>query len=98
MAVPDPDGPAFPRADACTFLDVPAVPLPFPTLILASSNDPYASLDYAGRRALEWKAGIVEMAALGHINGASGLGSWPEGRRLLTAFQSGTGCSIARAG
>ena len=98
VAVPDPDGPAFPRADASTFFNVPEAPLPFPTLILASSNDPYASLDYAERRALEWKAGLVEMGALGHINGASGLGSWPEGRRLLTAFQSGARPSNARAG
>ncbi|MEG9472588.1 MAG: alpha/beta hydrolase [Sphingomonas sanguinis] len=38
---------------------------------------------------------MVEVGALGHINGASGLGSWPEGRRLLTAFRSGTRYSNA---
>lgn len=89
VAVPDPDGPEFPHAEASTFSDAPTAPLPFPTLIVASSNDPYASFEYAEGRAHDWKAGIVEVGALGHINGASGLGSWPEGRRLLTAFRSG---------
>ena len=89
VAVPDPDGPVFPRREAGTFLDVPTVPLPFPALIVASSNDPYASLDHVEARAADWNAGLVEVGAHGHINGASGLGSWPEGARLLTAFRSG---------
>ncbi|MCY1643334.1 RBBP9/YdeN family alpha/beta hydrolase [Methylorubrum sp. SL192] len=89
VAVPDPDGPRFPLAEAGTFADPPSVPLPFPTLILASSNDPYASFKHAERRAFDWKAGIIDVGALGHVNSASGLGAWLEGRRLLTAFRSG---------
>ncbi|WP_338124149.1 alpha/beta hydrolase [Sphingomonas sanguinis] len=61
----------------------------------ADREGEYASLTYAEGRARDWKAGIVEVGALGHINGASGLGSWPEGRRLLTAFRSGTRYSNA---
>lgn len=89
VAVPDPDASAFPCAAAGTFVDVPSAPLPFSTLIVASSNDPYASFAYAERRALEWDAGLINVGALGHINTASGLGAWPEGRSLLTEFQSG---------
>lgn len=88
VAVPDPDGPSFP-AEASSFGMAPSRPLSFPSLIVASGNDPYGSLDYARRRAREWNAGFVEMGNLGHINGSSGLGSWMEGRRLYGAFRAG---------
>jgi predicted alpha/beta hydrolase family esterase len=88
VAVPDPDGPVFPEA-AAGFRSVPAAPLPFPALIVASSDDPYGTPGHARRRAETWGAGLVEIGAHGHINGASGLGDWPEGRRLLAAFAAG---------
>ncbi len=67
-------GLGFPLAEAGTFADPPSVPLPFPALILASTNDPYASFEHAERRAFDWKAGIIDVGALGHVNSASGLG------------------------
>ncbi|RAH96086.1 hypothetical protein DLJ53_33180 [Acuticoccus sediminis] len=90
VAVPDPHGPAFPE-EATTFRDVPSRALPFPALIVASSDDPYGSSEHAHRRAREWNAGIVVIGPHGHINGASGLGRWEEGRRLLDAFRAGLG-------
>lgn len=89
VASPDPDGPAFPRTEAGTFLDVPHTPLPFPTLLLASSDDPYASMTYAYRCAEDWAAGVIDVGPCGHINGASGLGSWPQGAMLRKAFEAG---------
>lgn len=89
VAVPDPDGPAFPTAEAATFRGVPELALPFPALVVASSDDPYGSLEHARRRAAAWGAGLVEVGALGHINDASGLGGWPQGRMLLQAFRAG---------
>lgn len=88
VAVPDPSGPAFP-AEAASFRNVPAGPLPFPALLVASTDDPYGSLAYARQRAGEWRAGLVEIGACGHINGASGLGGWREGRNLFDAFRAG---------
>ena len=55
VAVPDPDGPAFP-VEAASFRDVPARALPFPALILASSDDPYGTTEHARRRARGWGA------------------------------------------
>lgn len=89
VAVPDPDGPEFPREEAGTFANAPSDPLPFPALVVVSSNDPFASADHGKDRAVDWKAGFIDVGALGHINSASGVGSWPEGLRLLTAFRSG---------
>ncbi|PZA11265.1 hypothetical protein DNX69_18375 [Rhodopseudomonas palustris] len=90
VAVPDPDAAAFP-AEAASFGHPPVRPLPFPALIVASSDDPYGSLDYARRRAREWNAGLVIAGAHGHINGASGLGEWQQGRLLFDAFCAGLG-------
>lgn len=57
--------------------------LPFPTLVVASSNDPYCSLPRAQHMAQHWGAACYNAGDLGHINDASGLGDWPEGHALL---------------
>ena len=85
VAVPDPSGPAFP-VEAADFQPVPSDPLGFPSLIVASSDDPYGSVDHAKSRARQWGGEIVSVGARGHLNGQSGLGDWPEGRGLLTGF------------
>ncbi|WP_180900710.1 RBBP9/YdeN family alpha/beta hydrolase [Martelella soudanensis] len=91
VAVPDPGSAAFPAA-AAGFANPPRRPLPFPALIIASANDPYAAPDHVRTRAKEWKAGLVEVGACGHINGASGLGAWAQGRMLMDAFCAGLRC------
>lgn len=88
VAVPDPNSPPFPK-EAAGFADPPRRSIPFPVLIVASSNDPYGSMDYVREKAREWDAGLVEAGALGHINGASHLGEWTQGRMLLEAFRAG---------
>ncbi|HRQ83269.1 MAG TPA: alpha/beta hydrolase, partial [Azospirillaceae bacterium] len=87
---PDPQAAAFP-VEAASFAAVPRAPLPFPALVVASSDDPYADLTYAQTLAADWGAGFVEAGALGHINAASGVGAWTQGRDLLTAFRAGLG-------
>lgn len=82
VAPPDPSGPAFP-AEAVSFAPAPRRPLPFPTIIVASSNDPYGSIDHAVGLASAWGADLAPAGALGHINGASGLGVWGWGQALL---------------
>ncbi|WAC74068.1 alpha/beta hydrolase [Roseateles sp. SL47] len=57
--------------------------LPFPTLVVVSSDDPYCSLERASGMAADWGAQMVMAGALGHMNAASGLGEWPQGRSLL---------------
>ncbi|OKH86490.1 alpha/beta hydrolase [Thalassospira sp. TSL5-1] len=88
VAVPDPDGPAFP-SQAASFQSVPRDPLPFATLLVGSQNDPYGAVDYVKRCAQDWRAACVMAGALGHINTASNLGDWPQGQDLLTAFCAG---------
>lgn len=89
VAPPDPNGPAFP-AEAVSFGPIPRRPLPFPAIIVASSNDPYGSIDHAAGLASAWGADLAPAGALGHINGASGLSEWQWGRQLLQRLQRNT--------
>jgi predicted alpha/beta hydrolase family esterase len=90
LAAPvDPGRPAFP-ASAQGFAPVPRRALPFPSLVVASSDDPYAGIDFARSCALDWGSRLAEVGARGHINSASGVGDWPEGRALLAALVPAT--------
>jgi uncharacterized protein len=88
VAVPNPQSQAFPVA-AASFANPPQSKFRFPSLVIASANDPYGTIEYAHGRASQWGSGIVEVGQLGHINEASGLGDWPRGKALLTAFAAG---------
>jgi predicted alpha/beta hydrolase family esterase len=85
VAPPDPDGPAFPPA-AQGFSPVPLGPFPFPALVVGSTNDPYAGVDFTQTCARSWGAHFVSAGPLGHINAASGLGEWDEGMDLLLSL------------
>jgi predicted alpha/beta hydrolase family esterase len=63
--------------------------LPFASLVLASSDDPYCSLERARGFAADWGSGLRLAGARGHINHDSGLGDWPEGRAMLLALAAG---------
>ncbi len=65
------------------FSPVPHDLLPFPSILVTSSNDPHVTLSRARDFARSWGSRFVNIGAAGHINGESGLGDWPEGKRLL---------------
>lgn len=74
---------------ASGFAPLPLDPLPFPSVLVASSNDPYCRLERAKALAEAWHSTLVEAGDAGHINGASGHGPWPEGvLRFGTFLQS----------
>ena len=82
VAVPDPEGPSFPK-EASGFSPLPVRPLGFPSVVVASADDPYGSAEHAARCAAAWGSRLVEVGAAGHINSASGLGAWSDGFALL---------------
>ena len=82
VAVPDPAGPHFPTV-AQGFQPVPSDKFRFPSLVVASSDDPFGSVAYARRCATHWGSAFVEVGAAGHINAESDLGDWPAGLALL---------------
>ena len=60
--------------------------LPFRSILVASSDDPFGSLEGASRLAADWGADFVSLGPKGHINADSGLGDWEEGHVLLLSL------------
>lgn len=87
VAPADPGSSAFP-AVASSFDDPPLNPLGFPSLVIASTNDPFSSLEAAEKFAARWGSGFVNIGAVGHINSDSNIGDWPEGKGLLESFKA----------
>ncbi|HEU4885739.1 MAG TPA: alpha/beta hydrolase [Longimicrobium sp.] len=69
-----------------SFAPVPLQPLPFRSILVASSTDPYLSMDRAWHFARCWGSELVPIGYAGHINTAAGFGPWPEGERLLESL------------
>ncbi|UOE45652.1 RBBP9/YdeN family alpha/beta hydrolase [Agromyces larvae] len=92
VAVPDPDGPAYPAA-AAEFGE-PRDPLGVPALVVASSDDPYASFSSAERVALRWGAELWAVGPHGHLNAASDLGNWSAGLERFDAFAASLGAAV----
>lgn len=62
---------------------LPTRPLPFPSIVGASSNDHLASATAVARMATQWGSELVELGAVGHLNPASGFGPWPFAEALI---------------
>ena len=60
--------------------------LPFPAVLVGSRDDPYCSIERARTLAADWGAHFIDYGEHGHINAASNLGAWPEGRALLQSL------------
>lgn len=85
--------PADVERDGCPqeltgFAPVPRQLLPFPCIVLGSSNDPAASaarvLEFAG----EWGSQASILPGVGHINVASGHNRWEQGFGWLYRLQA----------
>jgi uncharacterized protein len=70
------------------FADIPRDPLPFPSTLVASSNDPFSTLEEAADISAAWGSKMIEAGEQGHINTASGHGPWPEGMMSFAGFLS----------
>jgi predicted alpha/beta hydrolase family esterase len=66
------------------FAPVPRDPLPFPSLLVVSTDDPYCSVEQAADMAGAWGSEFHAAGAAGHINLESGHGPWPEGLMMFT--------------
>ncbi len=68
------------------FAPLPMQRLPFPSVVIASANDPFCTLPRAEAMAAQWGSMFVPAGEAGHINVASGHGPWPEGLMRLGWF------------
>jgi predicted alpha/beta hydrolase family esterase len=87
------------RPELAGFAPTPRRPLPFPSIVVSSSDDPWIAADRAHSLAADWGSHFVDIGAAGHVNAASGLGWWPEGQELLdrVILAAGVGAGTARS-
>jgi len=74
------------KAVMSSFAPVPSDPLPYRSVLVASSNDPFCPVRLAGAYARAWGSEFVRMQNAGHINLDSGHGEWPLGLALLQSL------------
>ena len=84
--------PVYPSIDqlrAHGWLPIPRSPLPFPSIVAASSNDPLGNAVRLGGLAAAWGSRVHDLGPVGHLNPASGFGDWPEALHLLGRLGDG---------
>jgi predicted alpha/beta hydrolase family esterase len=74
------------RAVLADFAPVPYQPLPYRSILVASSDDPHCPVRTAGAYARAWGSEFVRLQKAGHINVESGFGPWPLGLALLQSL------------
>lgn len=65
------------------FTPIPLDRIGFKTVVVASSNDEWVSMERARFFAEQWGSELVNIGDAGHINAVSGYGVWPAGLELL---------------
>ncbi|MFC5990141.1 RBBP9/YdeN family alpha/beta hydrolase [Limoniibacter endophyticus] len=86
VAPPDVANPGIRPQHLQTFGPYPEGALPFPTMVIASRNDPFSSYEKAEEIAKAWGARLMDAGESGHINAQSGHGPWPEGTLTFAHF------------
>jgi predicted alpha/beta hydrolase family esterase len=71
------------REQIPTWSPIDLTALQFPSVLVASRNDPFCDFDRARLFAHAWGSQLMDYGDSGHINADSGLASWPEGHVLL---------------
>ena len=88
VAPPDVENPTLRPRHLMTFGPYPREPLPFPSLVVASRDDPFCAYPKAEAMAQAWGSQFVDARESGHINAESGQGPWPDGLMVFANFMS----------
>jgi predicted alpha/beta hydrolase family esterase len=88
VAPSDVEGPNYPPG-TIGFVPMPLDVLPFPTMVVASTDDQYVSPARARHFAEAWGSSYRLIGPRGHIGSAAKLQSWQEGQALLAELQAG---------
>ena len=63
-------------------------PLPFPSILVASRDDPLCPFETAEAMGARWGSLFVDAGEAGELGSASGRGPWPEGLLTFARFLS----------
>ena len=88
VAPPDVDETQILIPEVESFAPVPTGRLPFRSIVVASTTDPYVTAVRARAMADGWGAAFVDAGDAGHVNAESNLGDWPDGHRLLDELRA----------
>ena len=86
VAPPDVENPSIRPRHLMTFGPCPREPLPFPSIVIASRNDPFCDYETADDMAAAWGSLLIDAGQSGHLNAESGHGPWPEGTMVFSKF------------
>lgn len=65
------------------FKPIPTSPLPFPSILVSSTNDPYLTTTRASALAAAWGSDVHSVGPLGHIGSDRKLEQWEQGLLIL---------------
>lgn len=85
VAPPDLENPYL-DLEIKNFTPIPTSKLPFPAIIVASTNDHWASTERTIEFAENWGCKLYLIGDAGHINSDSGHSTWTEGLELLSSI------------
>ena len=88
VAPPDVANPAIRPKHLMTFGPYPRAPLPFPSIVVGSRDDPFCRLEVAEDIAAAWGSMFIDAGEAGHITSDAGYGPWPEGSIAFARFLS----------
>ncbi|HWK65560.1 MAG TPA: alpha/beta hydrolase [Rhizobiaceae bacterium] len=88
VAPPDVSNPKIRPRHLMTFGPYPREVLPFPSITIASRNDPFCAYEVAEDVAAAWGSLFIDAGEAGHLNTDSGYGPWPEGSMAFAQFLS----------
>jgi uncharacterized protein len=86
VAPSDIENPVYTFA-ATGFAPIPTTIINFRTIVVASTDDPWVSLERAKHFAQCWGSEFINVGKAGHINVASGYGEWKKGLDILTKLE-----------
>jgi predicted alpha/beta hydrolase family esterase len=84
-----PEYPSIARLREHGWLPIPRRPLPFPSILAVSSDDPLGNSVRVRALAKAWGSRIHPLGAVGHLNPASGYGEWPGATSLIAELCEG---------
>jgi uncharacterized protein len=87
VAPSDTEAATFPKGTT-GFAPIPTIQLPFPSTVIASTEDPYISFDRVTRLSGAWGSKLIALGAHGHISTSDGFGPWPAGIQYITELRT----------
>jgi predicted alpha/beta hydrolase family esterase len=78
--------PSLAQFKAAGWLPAPRGPLPFPSIVAASRNDPLAGFLRVAKLAAGWGSRLFDLGNVGHLEPAAWNRAWPRGEELITTL------------